>query len=234
MTALRSIPISPPPAKGSFALRQLLTASGLTLALLVGGCSSNAPWKKQAFALATPSGGTGPVAHTNILSLRRVTVSPLYGGKALVYRTGDNSYERDPYAEFLVPPNQMMDECLRMCLRDGHAFGAVLEPDSGLNSSCFMEASVSQLYGDFRQPGKPLAVLQIRFELYMTTPADDGRMVWQRELSKRLPLAHRTAAALVAGWSAGLQEIMDEVNTELKHVEIPEVLPLSTGIRNEE
>jgi hypothetical protein len=197
--------------------------SAVLLTLILSGCASNAPWKTQSFALASLSGAGGSVAHTNVLSLRRVTVSPLYGGKPLVYRTGDNSYERDPYAAFLVPPNEMMDESVRLCLRDGHAFADVLEPDSGLKSSCFMEVSVSQLYGDFRQVDKPSAVLQMRFVLYITTPAEEGRMIWQREISKRSPLAQRTAAALIAGWSIELQEIMDEVNTELKHVALPEV-----------
>jgi ABC-type uncharacterized transport system auxiliary subunit len=223
MITLQPIPSPAPRAGKSILLHQLFPVLGLCLTLLLCGCASESPWKKETFALTAPSAKTGAGAHTNILCLRRVTVSPLYGGKLLVYRTGENGYERDPYAEFLVPPNQMMDECLRFCLRDGHAFAAVLEPDSGLKSSCFMDVSVSQLYGDFRQFDKPFAVLQMRFVLYVTTPANDGRMIWQREFSKRLPLAHRTSTDLVAVWDTELQEIMDEANTNLRELTIPEI-----------
>ena len=193
--------------------------------MLLCGCASRAPWKKEAFALTAPSGETGSAAHTNVLSLHRVTVSPLFDGQPLVYRTGEDSYERDPYAEFLVPPNRMLEQCLRNGLRNGHAFADVPDPGGSPKSSCSMDVSVSQLYGDFRQPEKPFAVLQLRFLLHSTEPANRGRVLWQRELSKRLPLAHRTPAALVAGWNAGLRQIMEEVNTELNHLPIPEVPP---------
>ncbi|MDB6121592.1 MAG: uncharacterized protein JWQ71_585 [Pedosphaera sp.] len=234
MTTLESITLLSSPAKGPIPLRQISLVSGLILALLLCGCASRAHWKKEAFALAAPSGETGAAAHTNVLSLNRVTVSPLFDGQPLVYRTGENSYERDPYAEFLVPLNRMLEQCLRAYLHKGHAFAVVLAPGSGLKSSCSMEISVSQFYGDFRQPDKPFAVMQLRFLLYSTEPANRGRMLWQRELSKRFPLAHRTPAALVDAWNAGLQQIMEDINTELKYLAVPEVPPPKTGIRNED
>lgn len=216
------------------ALRQLLYMPGLIAILLVCGCASRAHWKKEAFALAAPSGETGSAAHTNILSLHRVTVSPLFEGQPLVYRTGENSYERDPYAEFLVPPNRMLEQSLRIWLRNGHAFADVTDPGSSLKSSCAMEVSASQLYGDFSQPAKPFAVLQLRFLLYSAETANRGRVFWQREFFRRLPLAQRTPAALVAGWNTGLQQIMAEVNTELRHYAFPEVRPSKTGTKSED
>jgi uncharacterized lipoprotein YmbA len=216
-------------------LRQLSLVSGLVATLLLCSCASRAHWKREAFALAAPSRETGSaVAHTNVLSLHRVTVSSLFDDQPLVYRTGENSYERDPYAEFLVPPNRMLEQCLRTYLRNGHVFADVLDPGSSLKPSYSMEVSATELYGDFRQPDKPFAVLQLRFLLYNTDHPNRGRVLWERELSKRLPLAHRTPAALVAGWNAGLQQIMEEVNTELEHLAIPEILPPKAEGRKEE
>jgi hypothetical protein len=60
----------------------------------------------------------------------------------------------------------------------------------------------------------------MHFLLYSTNPADYGRVLWQQEFSKSLPLARRTAATLIAGWNAGLQEIMEEVNTALNQLAI--------------
>jgi ABC-type uncharacterized transport system auxiliary subunit len=224
MITLPSTPISPSAAARTIVLRQLLLASGLTLTLLLCGCASRSPWKQESFALTLPaSDETGPAAHTNILSLRRVTVSPLFEDQPLVYRTGENSYEQDPYAEFLVPPNRMLDECLLNSLRNGHAFSAVRDPGGSLKPACTMEVSVNQLYGDFRQPGKPFAVLQMHFILYGNE--DRERVLWQRDFSKRVPLAQRTPSALLAGWNTALQQIMEEVNLELKRLVVSEVVP---------
>lgn len=197
-------------------LQGCLLAYGLVLTLLLFGCASRAKWKKESFALTAPSDQAGTAAHTNVLSLRRVTVSPSYDGKSLVYRTGENSYERDPYAEFLVPPNRMFEQCVRGYLRNGHVFAEVVDPGSSLKSSLSMEIAVTQLYGDFRHPKQPFAVLQLRFLLYNTEPPNAGRVIWQRQIFKRVPLAHRTPAALVDGWNAGLRQIMEEVNGELR------------------
>ena len=216
---ITSSPMTPSTFRGIIALRKLLLVSGLNLTLLLCGCASRSPWKHESFALTIPSSGeTGTAAHTNILSLQRVTVSPLFEDEALVYRTGENSYEQDPYAEFLVPPGQMLEECLLTSLRNGHAFAAVVDTGSSLKPACSMEVSVSQLYGDFRQPDKPFAVLQMRFLLYRAGSANHERLLWQREFSKNVPLAHRTPAALLAGWNTGLEQIMEETNLELKRL----------------
>jgi ABC-type uncharacterized transport system auxiliary subunit len=215
MITLPSSPPSPPAARRKIAQWQFFFVSNLTLTLLLCGCASRSPWKQESFALTIPSSEeTGAAARTNTLSLCRVTVSPLFENQQLVYRTGENSYEQDPYAEFLVPPDRMLGECLLISLRNGRAFSDVLGPGSSLKSNFSMEVSVSQLYGDFRQRGKPYAVLQIHFMLYRT--GDHERVLRQRDFSKRVPLAQRTPAALFVGWNTCLQQIMEEMNLELK------------------
>ena len=187
MITLQSSPVPPPLTRRSIALPQLLLVFVAIATLLLCGCASRAHWKMEAFALTAPSGGVGSGAHTNILSLHRVTVSPLFEGQPFVYRTGENGYERDPYAGFLIPLNRMLEQCLRICLRDGHAFADVIEPGSSLKSSCSMEVSVSRLYGDFRQPGQPFAVLQVRFLLYSSEPANRGTRALGGRVHQRTP-----------------------------------------------
>ncbi len=223
MITLESNPTSPPTAGKPIPLRQLLFVTGTFLTLLLCGCASrsHSHWKMQSFAIATPPSEPGSAAHTNILSLHRVTVSPLFEGQPFVYRTGENTYERDPYAGFFVSPNRMFEQSLRTSLGNGHAFEDVLDPGSSLKSSCSMEVSVSQLYGDFREPNHPFAVLQLHFLVFSTDPANRGHVLWQREFSRRLPISHRTPAALLAGWNEALQQIMTEVNAELNHLAVP-------------
>jgi ABC-type uncharacterized transport system auxiliary subunit len=228
---MNNLKFSPMAAGITAALRQLLFISGLTLTLLFCGCASRSPWKQESFALTIPaSSEIGPAAHTNILSLRRVTVSTLFQDQPLIYRTGENSYEADPYAEFLVPPNRMLGECLLNSLRNGRAFSDVMDSSSSLKSTCSMEVLVNQLYGDFRQPGKPFAVLQMHFILYGNE--DRERVLWQRDFSKRVPLAQRTPSALLAGWNTALQQIMEETNLKLRRLSVYEVVPSNPEIRN--
>jgi len=235
MITFPSSPIAPSAAGRKIALRRFLLGCGLSLTLLFCGCAPRSAWRQESFALTVPSSGdTGPATHTNILSLCRVTVSPLFEDQPLVYRTGENSYEQDPYAEFLVPPGRMLEECLLIGLRNGHAFSAVLDTGSNLKAACSLEVSVSRLYGDFRQPGKPLAVLQMRFLLYSTGPAHREHLLWQREFSKSVPLAHRTAATLLAGWNTGLQQIMQETNQELKRLAVLDAAVPNPEIRDED
>jgi uncharacterized lipoprotein YmbA len=195
------------------------------VALLLCGCASRAPWKKATFALTAPSAEPGLAAHTNLLSLRRVTVSPLFAGRPLVYRTAGHTYETDPYAEFLVSPDRMLAECLRVRLRNGHAFANVLDSGSNLKPSCSLDVSVSRLYGDFQRPDQHFAVLQLRFLLYSAEPRDRGRVLWTREIFKSVPFARRTPAALVSAWDTALQQIMDETNAELKNLVLPGPIP---------
>lgn len=233
MITLASSPTRLSTAARTIALHKLLLVSGMALTLLLCGCASRSPWKQESFALTIPaSTERGAIAHTNILSLRRVTVSTLFRDQPLVYRTGENSYEADPYAKFLVPPDRMLGECLLISLRNGRAFSDVLDPGSSLKSNCSMEVSVSQLYGDFRQRGKPFAVLQMHLILYRT---DDRECVlWQQDFFKSLPLAARTPAALFVGWNNGLQQIIAEVNLQLKPLGVLDAAPPNPETKNKD
>ncbi len=152
---------------------------------------------------------------TNVLSLRRVAVSPLFEGQSFVYRTGQDSYERDPYASFFVVPARMFEECLRHELRGGGAFAQVAEPGSALTPSHSAEVNVSDLYGDFRNPAHPAAVLRLRILLFHAA-SRSGDLLWEKEFSARIPFATRTPAALVAAWNQGLRQIMSRLDADLK------------------
>jgi ABC-type uncharacterized transport system auxiliary subunit len=118
-----------------------------------------------------------------------------------------SSYEQDPYAQFLVPPADDLEEPLRGYLGDTGRFQAVTESGSALKPNLLVEVSVRQLYGDFRKKRAPAAVLEMSFSFFQATSELSGAMISQKSYIQTIPIAARTAAALMAGWNEALKRI---------------------------
>lgn len=189
--------------------RLLLVAA---IGLFLTGCLSKPALVTQSFVLQTPAiTGSTPNAHGPVLALRPVQVSPLFAGQPLVYRIGPNEYETDPYAGFLVPPAQSLGISLRGYLAKSGIFANVIGSDSPLKADEVLQAHVTELYGDFRQPGHPAAVLSMRLVL---TNAK-GVVLLLKDYSHSVPLKQNTAAEVVAGYDQALAKIMAEAAGDL-------------------
>ncbi len=200
-----------------FALVLLLP--GLVCLLLLGGCLSRPALVKQSFVFSGPpitSETSGERQdHGRVLELRRLTVAAPFDGQPLVYRTGEFSYERDPYAEFLVPPEQALAGPVRAYLAASGDFSAVVEPGSAERPNTVVEVAVERLYGDFQNHSRPLAVLALRFTLFSAPNGLPGKILMQKTYPRRVPLGSRTAAGVVKGLNEALNQIMSQVNRDL-------------------
>jgi hypothetical protein len=74
---------------------------------------------------------------------------------------------------------------------------------------------VNALYGDFRNPNSPRAVLEIEFFLTSEIAAKPG-ILMQNRYAKSLPLTGRTPEALVKAWNHALEEILTSLTADLK------------------
>jgi len=184
------------------------------------GCSSEAAWKSQSFALALPDIPPATALKTNVVVLRRVTISPLFQGRSFIYRTGADTYEHDPYAGFFVPPERAIEQPIRAWLRDGDACGCVSEPGSGLTPSLTAEVSVNELYGDFRKVGHPAGVMEIHFILYEIHKDGPGRVLLDKVFVHQAKMAKATPVALADAWDTDLREIMVDLNSALKQLSL--------------
>jgi ABC-type uncharacterized transport system auxiliary subunit len=182
------------------------------------GCGSDPVWKSQSFAFALPAETPAAGTRTNVVALRRVTVSPLFQSRSLTYRTAENTYEHDPYAGFFISPGRAIEQPICAWLRAGGAFGSVIEPGSGLNAPLVAEISVDELYGDFRKKAQPAGVLEIHFVLYEASRDGTGRVLMDKACVRRTPMAKASPAALAAAWDEALRAIMADINTELKRL----------------
>jgi cholesterol transport system auxiliary component len=184
--------------------------------LLLSGCLSRPALKRQTFALLDPPPGqTNTAPQGAVLQLRSVEVSPLFAGRALVYRTGQDAYELDPYAGFLVRPDGALAIPLRSYLRNSGLFRDVVEPGSPIKADEFLEVHVSEFYGDFRKSETPGAVVTLRFVLVQPSDGGGSRIGLNREYSRRVPLKSNTAEEVVAGYDEALAQIMKELVTDL-------------------
>ena len=196
-------------------------ASGIGFALLLAsvfgltGCISRPALNKQTFTFNAPAiSATNVVVGDRVLGIRSLQIAPPFEGRSLVYRTGEFSYMRDPYAEFLGPPAEDLLAPMRGWLRNSGNFIAVTEAGSALKSNTLVEISVSQLFGDFRRPAHPMAILTARFVFFDASNSVGAKVILQKEYSRSIPVSAPNAAVLMDGWNRALAEILTEVSSD--------------------
>ena len=198
----------------------IVVAAVLASVCTLSGCVSRPPLHKQTFTFTAPAiDPTNAVASERVLGVRRLQIAPPFDGRSLVYRTGEVSYVRDPYAEFLDPPAEEMTAPVRAWLRGDGAFSAVLERGSALTPDTLVEISVTRLFGDFRRPEHSAAVLGMRFVFFDAPNGVPGKPLLQKEYSRKIPLSATSAAALMAGWNQASARYSNEVASDLRHSE---------------
>ncbi len=178
------------------------------------GCGSNPVWKRQTFAFSAPADQPANGAPTNVVALKRVSISPLFQSQSFTYRVGESAYEHDPYASFLVSPERAVAEAMRTWMRRSRAFGSLAEPASELIPNVVVEATVDQLCGDFRQSSHPEGIMEIHFVVYEARDGSSGRVLLDKTYLNKSALAQKTSAALMAAWETDLREIMESLKLD--------------------
>jgi len=187
---------------------------------LLTGCLSRPPLNKQTFIFSpTPTASRGVGGGNRVIKIRTLQVAEPFQGRSFVYRTGEYSYQRDPYAEFMVPPADGLITPICSWLRETGDFSAVVEAGSALKPDTLIEIQVVQLYGDFRQSARPTAVLTMRFVFFDAPGGLPGRVILQHEYSRSIPLKARTAPDLITGWNHALAQILDSAALDFSNVD---------------
>lgn len=183
-------------------------------AAVVSGCETRPSWKRQSFAFSLPADPPITNASDRIVALSRVSISPTFESRSFTYRTGEDSYEQDPYAGFLIPPERALAESIRASMRASGVFGRVVEPGSGIMPTLIVEAAINELYGDFRQASSPVGTMGIHIMCYEVQDSEPRHIVFDKYCFKETALARRTPDALMAAWDEDLREIMNQIDSE--------------------
>ena len=184
------------------------------------GCLSRRPINEQTFAFSAPTAvGTNEIAGSRVLGIKTLQVAPPFDGRSFVYRTGEFAYGRDPYAEFLGLPAEILTGPITQLLAGDGCFSDVVKMGSAARPDTLIEINISELYGDIRKPEAPSAVLSMQVILTEAKKGLPGRVLLEKNYSRRIPIKSATAAALMAGWNEGLVEIFNEMASDFRSCE---------------
>jgi cholesterol transport system auxiliary component len=186
-----------------------LAANGaLLLAFFCCGCVSleRSYPEKRYFVIEVKPSADNRADAGQVLSLPYLHISPRYAERSFIYRTSETEYESDFYNQFLSAPAVMITEEMRRALAASTKFKHVVGPTSPLTADYVLEGSINSLYGDFRKPSAPAAVLEIEFFLHNENPGNSG-VVLQKRYLKSVPLKEKSPEALAKGWSEALEAI---------------------------
>lgn len=192
-------------------------AAILSLTLALGACSIGKPLEQvttyavePALPALMPGGDRKPEA----LRMGRVQVATAFSGRELVYRMDDVRYISDPYNAFLSEPGGMFGARIAEWLDRSGPYRSVSQPGIARTAPYVLEATITELYGDFRPGQAPAAVLTVQFAIIDMADAR-AQVVLERTISRRATIGEASPAALVRGFNRALAEVLTELAAEM-------------------
>ncbi|MDB6089064.1 MAG: hypothetical protein JWN85_1848 [Gammaproteobacteria bacterium] len=179
-------------------------------ALTLAACAIGKPMPKTTTYVVDPpmaAAGFPSARRPETLRMGNVRVAAAYAGNALVYRLDDVQYTSDPYHAFIAEPGAMLANQMAAWLERAGPFETVALPGSTRPTRYVLEATVAELYGDFREGKPPAAVLAMQFALVDQAGARP-QVVYESTIARRVDLPQASPDALVRGYGKALQEIL--------------------------
>jgi uncharacterized lipoprotein YmbA len=191
-----------------------LFAGSATIVLLACSLPTRAPVTPTTWLVA-PQRTAAPLQQQSKywLKIGSVSVAPPFDGKSLVYRIGDQRYEKDFYNVYSSIPSEMIGNAEREWINKTNIFAVAV----GQNNSFFpyytLQATVNEFYGDYRV--KPEAVVSVEFFLTVTNSGKTNPLLGSNRYTKRIALKDNTPEALVLGQQQALAEIFQQYEEQL-------------------
>jgi len=133
----------------------------------------------------------------------------------MVYRTADLQYESDFYDEWFVTPSVLVTQQLQNWLAHTGRFQLVLQGTNHIEPTHFLDGTVTEFYGDFRE--SPRAVLGIEFHLL--DAMNEGQLSFRRTYHQDIPLTDRSPDALARGLTEALRTVLVTLTKDIGDVQ---------------
>jgi uncharacterized lipoprotein YmbA len=195
--------------------RQLAAAA--CAALTLAACSIGKPIPQATTYVVEPpmpAARTAAAPRPETLRMGDVRVAAAFTDRALVYRADDVRFTSDPYQAFIADPGAMLGNGMAAWLDRAGAFKAVAQPGSAQSAPYVLEATVTELYGDFRPGQPPAAVMAVQFALIDVTGVRP-KTSFERTIDRRVELPQASPEALVRGYGQALADILAQLVSEL-------------------
>jgi len=203
-----------------FARALALVAMALLAASMVACSLSRESVAKHTFLLEPTPPPMASVQKLTSLRVGLVNVAAPYRSKAFVYRQGELKYEADFYSEFFVSPAAMLSEATARALSAANVFRRTVPPSASDPADYVLDGFASELYGDMRDPAKPVAAVAITYYLSPSN-ALSPNVVWTREYRQRAPAAAATPDAFAKAWNVALSAILADLARDLAAADLP-------------
>jgi uncharacterized lipoprotein YmbA len=189
----------------------------LCAVVLLGACAIGKPIPNATTYVIDPPAATELSVATRrpeTLRMGNVRIAAAFAGNALVYRLNDVQYVSDPYNAFIAQPGAMLGNRMAEWLGRAGPFTTVAQPGSTRPAAFVLEATVTELYGDFRPGHHPAAVLTVQFALIDQT-GTRSKLVHECTIARRVDVAQASPDTLVGGYGTALAEILAQLAPEL-------------------
>ena len=150
-----------------------------------------------------------------VLKINKLRVSPLFAGRAMVYRVADLQYESDFYDEWFVAPGTLVTQQVHQWLSRSAGFETVVVGTNHVEPTHLLEGTVTEFYGDFR--AAPRAVLGLELHLL---DAIHERQFFRRTYHQDVPLSDQSSEALARGLTEALRAVLVDVAKDIAAVEL--------------
>lgn len=183
-------------------------------AATLSACSITRPAPvKQMYLLEPPAAAAVAAPSPKSARVGTVTVAAPYRDRSFVVREADLRFENDFYHEYVVAPAAMIAEAIARSLAEARVFAKVIPPGAPPEADFTIDAFVSALYADNRDPKAPAAVLGVTF--YVSRSDGGGAPIWSKAYSRRVPMPAPSAETYIATQSAALGEILAEAARDM-------------------
>jgi hypothetical protein len=193
--------------------------AGLTLLTVIAftllACAPTRPSIESANWLVAPERTGSPRQMQSPLWLKMGTfsVSTPFDTKSLVYRLGDQRYEKDFYNAYITTPSNMFANATRQWLDQSGIFRLTVSQGTSFFPFYTLQATIDELYGDYRT--KPEAVVSVQFFLTVTNPNIPTPLITAKRYTQRVALANNLPQTLVLGQQQALAAILQQLEADL-------------------